>query len=404
MMAEHRTNGHKQPMGWAWQAVLAVTLGVATIGAVIEVGSTELAAQPGGRGGMRQGGGQSGGQGVPAAAAQPDRQPGGRQGGAGQPDGSAAAQPVDPQTPHTLAWKFAPGEKQPFTLLEEVEEKTIDRGRQISQRRRTQLTFMQEVKAVDTAGVAELAVTFERVQYRHTTSLNPTAPVDFDSNARENLDRAQVDPSLKPFAALVGHTIAVFVTPRGDVRRVTGYAELLDRVFDNLTDETFSSLKAALRTQFSNETMARQLGQLYHLLPDRAVRVGDTWTGQSVVPMPFVGRLTVAQTYRLERVESLNGRLVGTVAVASVYDQPEGVAPPAATGIDGFHMTGRLKRGTLNGTFEFDIAAGQVVGSSLAQRMGASFSAHARGGELDDLRLDVETEVDGRITLRRGGE
>ncbi|MGE0434601.1 MAG: DUF6263 family protein [Planctomycetota bacterium] len=312
------------------------------------------------------------------------------------------AQPAQPDNgPVTLAWKFTKGETTTWRLKEVAVEETQNSSETVRQTQTTTITYTQTVEAVD-AGIATLRLKYTSVKYEQQTTLNSATPVKFDSSNPEDIQRAESDLALKPFAALVGGSFTVKLTSLGEVKEVTGYSAMLERMFDGLNDEVFVQLKVALGKQFSDEAMKDTLGQLWRVVPDAAVTVGKSWNRKIVQPVMFIGRLQADQIYRLEKLDAVDGGTNAAIAVNTIYtrDDDGSTTPPGADALEGFRISGNAWSGNQKGTITFDVNAGKIRKSELNTELNVELTATSTG-MAEQMQLAWSSKITGTVTLEQ---
>lgn len=326
------------------------------------------------------------------AQAQQPRERGGERSRSAEPREERA--PL-PEGSVTLRYRFdEQAEPERFRLVEEARETTEDRGREMTQQRRTELIYTQRIEEVDEAKeTAWLALTYERIRYRQQSTLNPT-PLSFDSAAGE----PPLDPALRPYAHLAGQTVRIRLGSDGVVHAVEGYSELLDEIFAELEEKPFAHLRQLLEQQFSNEAMRASLTRLYAVLPSRPVEPGDYWEQQLEQPVAFAGTLHSQTRYTLRRFEhDEGGRAVAVLGIETEYHQRRGEEDERQTleVVPGVAGNATLEDGSMRGSVRLDLATGHVTASELEQNMALHFHAEdtAHRGAVVDVRSTTEATI-----------
>jgi len=204
----------------------------------------------------------------------------------------------------------------------------------------------------------------------------PAGRYAFDSRSDERDTTSQLGGSLTPlYERLSGATLLFEITPRGNVKKVTGYEELVaDVLKDNPIAAQFSgggSNKAA-KTGFQDQ---------FVIFKAEAVKPGDAWEEPYELELPklgtfkgkrvytFIGPDKVGKTATLEI--SVNIDLTGEVSI----DQGEA------------KVTGTFKTDGSSGTAQFDPVTGRVVLLEAEQSLSGNLSVEA-GGNTIPLSFD----------------
>jgi hypothetical protein len=175
------------------------------------------------------------------------------------------------------------------------------------------LELHNEVLDVSADGNARVRATYRRVQ----VSVESTPSNAFPAPAKFSMDYDSVNPpkTLPPgvasFAALVGQSFVVTMSPEGKNLKVEGLEELVERML------TQSKVPAAVRAQMKkliqasmNETAQERMCALAHF-PDYPVGIGDKWQSGSA----FSATLPVAVSTEYTLLARQNG--VARIGVAS---------------------------------------------------------------------------------------
>ncbi|MBK8557177.1 MAG: hypothetical protein IPL65_16045 [Lewinellaceae bacterium] len=80
------------------------------------------------------------------------------------------------------------------------------------------------------------------------------------------------------FRHLIGQDFDMELTPQGTVQNFTGMNEMWDKVSASFSDiPMIGVMLAGIKTQFSDENMGRQSGEIWNFFPSKAIRVGNKW-------------------------------------------------------------------------------------------------------------------------------
>lgn len=213
--------------------------------------------------------------------------------------------------------------------------------------------YRMGVEAVDAKGNATVKVTYSSVVFRQE---GPQGTIEFDSEK----PTADVPVMAKGFAAVVGEHFTMQLAPSGQVLAVDGVDAMSARVIKkaDLPEGPMREMVGKMmKDQYGDQTLKEMLEKVMRIFPDKAVRVGDTWTNQANLTKGFP--LTIDSTYTLK--QRLNG--IATIGVHSVC-KPNAKAP--ATEMFNMKMSYKLK-GEQNGTMDVDEKTGWILRSKLTQ-------------------------------------
>lgn len=251
-----------------------------------------------------------------------------------------------------------------------------------------------EVQAVDGEGVATVRVTYPAIRFRQK---GPMGIIAYDSEKPP----ASVHPMVKGFAALVGQSFTMVVTPRGHVREVGGVSAMLEHVIEALDlpeGPMKEAMVARLKRQFGDQALKEVMGNMMVTYPAAPVGIGDTW--------PHRVTLTRGFPMTMDHTLTLKGREGGlaTLAVRTKVE-PDTGAPPLQLGP--MKMTYSLS-GTQEGTIQVDKAAGRTRRGTMKQRftgsVGISGMPGIEGGQTWPISVESTVRFEPFEEKAAGGE
>jgi len=170
-----------------------------------------------------------------------------------------------------LRCRFKPGETYAVTVTTEQDmTHTLPEDRVTTVKQVFGMELTMNVVAVDADGTAEVRVTFSRITLKAEAQ---GLTLDFDSADPEK-DKAPL-PVVAALKALVGKSLALRITARGDARDVRGVKEIRDDILD---DQAEGMPRAQARQMLDNLLNEDQVGSACAVpCPEDPVGVGDTW-------------------------------------------------------------------------------------------------------------------------------
>jgi hypothetical protein len=212
-------------------------------------------------------------------------------------------------------------------------------------------TMVQLMKMVADVVAADGTVTL-RVVY-DSIKMNMSVPmmgdVAYDS-ANPPPAGNPITDSLKPLGALVGQPFTMVVSPSGKVQRVDGLGPILDKARAGMAQSAGAAGMGAgdLSAVLNEASQKATLEQMFSALPEKPVKVGDSWKNAYKIPNPM-GNQAVSQVYTVKEATAASAliALTGTV-------KAEG--PPASMG----PMSVTMGDGTSTGDITFDMKLGHV--------------------------------------------
>jgi hypothetical protein len=248
-----------------------------------------------------------------------------------------------------LRWKFNPGE----SLHYQMEQKTVTEVKANNQNVKSSVNQTLDttwaVKAVDTAGKAEMTQTIDRIRAKIE---HPFGAFEYDSKdgkqAEDKLAVDKVAAGLVPiFKALVGATFKFKISPQGELSDI----QVPEGLIKSLREAGPTAANAGM---FSEDGLKNMIRESSLVLPDQAA--DKPWTRQSKIPSPPIGTLVVDKTYSYDGKDA-DGEKIGLATKITLE-----AAPNANFEVKIGNQEGK-------GTFVFDSNVGRVVRSNVTQKL-----------------------------------
>jgi len=229
----------------------------------------------------------------------------------------------------------------------------------------------------DSAGDYLLDIVYDKV---HVHTRNGDSEDDLDAEHADN----SINQVEKLLGYLKGATIKVVLGPGGEMRSVTGYEAIKEKIMAGFrSDDTYS--KTIAEQQWDQRIKAgliqKNMEQLFRIFPDSAVHVGDKW------------RL------KTEEHNEVNLRINSEYTLKSIHDgvaviRSEGeISSEDSTGnAMGYNFAMSLK-GRQEGQFEVQMATGMVVSSALESHIEGDVDMMGRKAP---IKISSKVEVLGR--------
>lgn len=167
-------------------------------------------------------------------------------------------------------------------------------------------------------------------------------------------------------AKMTGSTFSATMTPQGRLTKLQGYDAFMQKVADK-KDE----LEKVLRALLPEEAVRADMEDIFHFLPDRPVRAGDSWKREAVEPVPPFGSFKSAITYVLDGDKTDAAAISYTIKMT--YKRP-------TTSGDLFNVvSGTLKADDGKGSIVFDTRTGCLVQSEKTVNLRGSLVIESMG-------------------------
>ena len=204
------------------------------------------------------------------------------------------------------------------------------------------------VDAVAADGSATLRNTYESIKISMNVPM--MGEVTFDSANPAASSGNPISESLaKTMGAMAGETITMEVAPTGKVGKVDGLARVVEKIKAGASAASAQMGLGGMDAYMSEEGLRSTIDQTFSLLPDKPVKVGETWKNDYKIPAAAGAAQTVSTSLTLKAQEGATARVVSTGTTTAT-----GPAAPMGP------MTVTVGEGTSQGEMLFDVKAGRV--------------------------------------------
>ncbi len=298
---------------------------------------------------------------------------------------------VDTERGVVLALKFVSGAKATYQVVSETERSikwegdtakkpaTFHDGRT---GHKVDMTFEQQVREVDDAGNAVVAVTIEALRY--FGQAREKVVLEFDSSRPEDQN--------SPLAKLIGQSYTITMTPKGEVSAIIDVAAARRAVQGDLPGNKTAA-------KLLSDGVIRERHEIPALMAAKttAVQPQEQWSDVKAFSFGLMGAKTYERLYTLEAVDQDNGEAIATVEMKAI---PATVEPgqldqttnPFAMSFDNTESyTGRLDLDLSNGevqNYNEDLRIEWVTADPAAIASGQADPAVLKMGVVESHRLE----------------
>lgn len=239
-----------------------------------------------------------------------------------------------------------------------------------------------DVIAVEADGSARLSATYTALRM---TIDGPAGAFEFDSASPPD----PVPLAARAASALLGQSLTFRMTPRGVVSDVQGYEELQRRMLEDLPGG--AAAQAMIESNgglLDDDGLAEMMQQLSGILPDRPVRVGDSWSRSA--------SMTAAFAVQLENTWTLRDRRDGVAVIDVATSISSGSDPVTRVGT----MTMRHDlAGQQSGTIEIEEASGWPLRTRTESTFAGTMTMEGIPGNAEGLTTPIS--VHSIVTVER---
>jgi len=221
---------------------------------------------------------------------------------------------------------------------------------------------------------------------------SPMMTISFDSAAPEAAPGTPSAMFKDLFSQMIGQPFTMTMAPTGEVKKVEGVSQLADKMFKSVApDPSMAGILDSMKANMNDDAMRTMFAQSFAQLPDRPVKIGDSWDSQVASANPMLGTLITSMKATLKSVDADGAARLARIATAiSVKRDASKPVPPNPMGLT-------LDVGEASGDGEqgFDISAGQLRSSVVRLTIPMSMSGTAPDG----TALNVQTQVKSTTTI-----
>lgn len=281
---------------------------------------------------------------------------------------------VRADAPITLRYKFAKGDRTHYRTHTTLKQVTTVMGNKIETTIDQSSLTTRTVEEIDEQGNALLTLKTERLQIK--MKAGPAGEFEFDSKSTERDNGSALGQGLVPVYEKLGSAqFQVLVSPRGEIKQVKGYEELLADVVKN------NPIGAQFSGGASNEAAKMGSQEAFVILSDGAVSPGDKWEVPTDFELPKLVKGKRKATVTFIGLEKLKER---SVAKALVLDE---TSLDISTETDGAKVTGTFATSLSEGSVLFDVEAGRVASLKTSVTMGGQLTA-----AVNDMAIPLQIE------------
>jgi len=261
----------------------------------------------------------------------------------------------------TLEWKFKEGDKFYVEEVSDMKQSLSVIGKDINQK--------TKITTVVSYAVKQVAGKTVRLEQK-TESVSVNSSGDGVGGQLEKI-----------MEKLQGAAFTVTLTD-GKVTKFEGYEDFIKKVADG--DELAAKFG---KTLLSEDLMKKTIELTFGNLPDKAVKVGDTWSKAATIPFGELGDFKSDNEYTFKERDKDGAVLTykGTMS----YLPPKG---PGAFGGLLKIVKGKMKSDNAKGTIVFDAEKGRLVRATSSMSVRGSLTVEVMGNQIEmDIRVDQST-------------
>jgi uncharacterized protein YegP (UPF0339 family) len=266
-----------------------------------------------------------------------------------QPESDRGYDKYDESKVYKLQLNPAPGSAYHYEMENKTAIEISAEGKEVNTLNESEVGFNYSVEK-DSAGNYLFTTTYDKIRLK-------TENGDIKTEADAANATISIDPVEKMLGILKAANIKATVTPKGEVKNVTGYDELEEKLmagFAHADDYGKSMAHAQWKKVVGEGVVKNTMDQLFKLFPDSAIHLHDTWKLNSTqggeLPM------TIKSIYTLKAINH-------DIAIIS----SEGImsSDKASNSVMGYSGVTAKLEGKQKGEFEVETKTGILISSNI---------------------------------------
>lgn len=160
------------------------------------------------------------------------------------------------------------------------------------------------------------------------------------------------------------------INKKFEVEKIEGIDKMLEKMRANCPEQILRGIE----TSFNEESLKSSFNIFGRILPEKPIKVGDTYDDSREMMIPMFGKTKVNMKYHFLRWEDVDGRKCGVIETDGTTSS-KGAEVPSMTGMK---MT--LKDGSIKGMIYYSPEVDGAVKSELTQKIETEIMQKATGG------------------------
>jgi len=288
-----------------------------------------------------------------------------------------------------LQMRFRKGEEHYVQMLMEQKISQTISGQQQNIEQTVGLGYDFDVKNVEANGSALVSYTYRwaKIQVKGAMGVS----FDYDSSKKG----LPIPQAAQGFAALLGESFSVKITPKGQVEAVEDLETMRNNVIKKLPEGPMrEGMMVGLKQFLSEEGIKELTESSMAIYPDKPVGIGDSWS--KTVVLSQGNAMTVENTWMLK--ERKNG--ISFIEVKSDI-KPNPAAKPLGMGSTkvSYELSGKQQ-----GQIEIEESTGQLLRSKLNQEVSGQITMEVAGqvSQQPPIPMNIKGVVTVEMTERKG--
>ena len=224
----------------------------------------------------------------------------------------------------------------------------------------------------DSLGDYKFSIAYDKIHF-YTKNGAQESDISTENGAHS------IDPMERLLTALKDVEIIATVGRAGELKTVTGYTEVANKILSDASNISLSDkekVQQQWKTTIEKGMIQKNLDQLFKIFPDSAVHIGDRWrlTSQDNADIAF-------QVKNIYALRSIKG------GIADIESEGEIISDKTSTVLMGYDVVAELT-GQQKGSYSMDIQTGMLVDCKISADIEGKLQLVGR-----DVPVKINTKV-----------
>lgn len=271
----------------------------------------------------------------------------------------------------SLHLNLQPGSTYYYTINNEYDIALEAQGKSINNKNKSDVDLTYAIQK-DSAGNYLLQMHYEKI-HLYTKSGDKESEMDADNAG------ATFDPVEKMLGFLKTTTITAVINPAGRIINISGYKELGEKIIAGLNTTDMQTKNLAWEKWnkvIGDGLIKKNIDQAFHLFPDSAIQVGDTWKMQSQQN----GEIPLNETssYTLKDIDD---------GIAYIESEGQMTSDKSNASVMGTAVTSNLQ-GNQTGEYEVDAKTGMLLKNKVTAKVEGKIQMMG-----NDIPVTIKTSI-----------
>lgn len=279
-----------------------------------------------------------------------------------------------------LALRLKQGDTQRTRLTAKQKISQTVEGEKVDVEQTTIIEYIYKIEEIGDKGITKARITYDKLAFIQE---GPMGKIEYKS--WEPFEEGPL--MVQAFASLHGQSLAIELSPRGEVLRIKGADSIIEnmmKLFDLPVDENMKRrVRDNLENSFGHVAIKETMEKMFIVFPGRPVNVGESWNATAYFYKGFP--MVLKNTWKLRSVENSKVHI-------GIRSEIEPNTKAKLGQIEGIEMTYELS-GSQDGLYVLDGLTGWCITSKINQDFSGIISVVTdQFGKIEKVEWPIEVK------------